>query len=343
MTNISKLYQQLEEGKVSKEYFTKVARREYGEYVSPTNSYNDIVNILKSKRLIEVSHKLSTSQIIDRLNPYAVKKGIEVEMSKAKGHIDLEKIKQKVAKKLMANHKAYEVDQFPNAVDVEKRDSKQEMKVVKSDLKDKDNAMKKPKGFHADKANTKSSKKENRKGTPKGVKVMKEDMGGSQIPQPANYTNKEVMVMLDPNTKKPLSSPKKAIVKKQQGNILYVDFGDGQEVPVTISVIKTDNDIQQMDKSDLDKSWAKWDKDEMGRVFEKEEDTESMRLKEIVGKLKSYLAKKKKMKQEALYKRIPKPGSKEEDDKPVSINPSDPDDKKLLNDPDFRKLYKKQQ
>ena len=52
MTNITKLYQQLQEGKTTREYFVREARRQFPQFISPVTSFNDAVNILKSKRLV---------------------------------------------------------------------------------------------------------------------------------------------------------------------------------------------------------------------------------------------------------------------------------------------------
>ena len=52
MKNITKQYQDLLEGKMSKDVFMRNARREFPQWVSPVNSFNDAVNILKSKRIL---------------------------------------------------------------------------------------------------------------------------------------------------------------------------------------------------------------------------------------------------------------------------------------------------
>jgi hypothetical protein len=349
MTTISNLYQQLKEGEVSRENFMRRVRNEYSHIISPVNSFDDAIQILKNKGVLTEAHKLSTEQIIDRLNPYAVKKGVEVEIAKCKGEIDLQKIKDKVAKNLSKNPKYYEADQYSNAKLVDKYDSKQEMRPVKKELKDKENQMRKPKGYSPDKANTKASKKENRKGKPKGVKLMKEnDGGGGQLPQEVDYTGKDISVSVDPNTKKPLGQPKPGKVVRQHGNILYVDFGDGQETPITISVVDGAQQEPQLSKSELDKQWSDFDERGMGRISAMEEDLKSSSLKgwsdkqssnldkwmnsgkdkkddkksdkpekmsEIVSKLKEYLSKKKSLKK----------GIKEEDDAGVTrISKNDP-------------------
>lgn len=192
MTNITKLYQQLQEGKTTREYFVREARRQFPQFISPVTSFTDAVNILKSKRLVsenvikEVSgayfdappmketHKLDAEQILDRMSPYAVKKGMEVELKKEKTYDNttIDKIKERVARKLKKNPNAYDDQIIANVKKVEKQDKELETTELNKQLVDKKNAMRKPKGFKADKANTKASKKENRKGKPKGVKVM---------------------------------------------------------------------------------------------------------------------------------------------------------------------------
>jgi hypothetical protein len=204
MINITKLYQQLQEGKTTREYFIREARRQFPQFISPVTSFNDAINILKGKRLVsenetkeltkEVSgamfdarlyedkeplqeaHKLDTEQILDRMSPYAVKKGIEIELKKEKtfDNTTIDKVKTRVAKKLKKNPKAYEDLVTSNAKEVDKTDKDLETKELKQELVDKKNAMVKPKGFKAEKANTKASKKENKKGNPKGVKVMQD-------------------------------------------------------------------------------------------------------------------------------------------------------------------------
>jgi hypothetical protein len=192
MTNITKLYQQLQEGKTTREYFVREARRQFPQFISPVTSFDDAVNILKSKRLVsenvikEVSgaffdappmketHKLDAEQILDRMSPYAVKKGMEAELKKEKTYDNttIDKVKERVARKLKKNPNAYDDQIVANVKKVEKLDKELEATELKKELVDKKNAMRKPKGFKADKANTKASKRENRKGKPKGVKVM---------------------------------------------------------------------------------------------------------------------------------------------------------------------------
>ena len=57
MKNVTKQYQDLLEGKMSKETFMRNVRMEFPQWVSPVNSFQDAVNILKSKRIIIESHQ----------------------------------------------------------------------------------------------------------------------------------------------------------------------------------------------------------------------------------------------------------------------------------------------
>ncbi len=129
---------------------------------------------LNKSEPVNEAHKLDAEQILDRMSPYAVKKGMEAELKKEKTYDNttIDKVKEKVARKLKKNPNAYDDQIVANVKKVEKQDKELEATELKKELVDKKNAMRKPKGFKADKANTKASKKENRKGKPKGVKVM---------------------------------------------------------------------------------------------------------------------------------------------------------------------------
>lgn len=55
MKNITKQYQDLLEGKMSKDNFVKSVRRDFPQWISPVNSFNDAISILKSKRILTES------------------------------------------------------------------------------------------------------------------------------------------------------------------------------------------------------------------------------------------------------------------------------------------------
>jgi len=342
MTNITKLYQQLQEGKTTREYFVREARRQFPQFISPVTSFDDAVNILKSKRLVsenltkEVSgarfdtlgetqmtdqaiikrakqlgiedsivldgeggvenaeemialinnsepineaHKLDAEQILDRMSPYAVKKGIEVELKKEKTYDNttIDKVKERVARKLKKNPNAYDDQIIANVKKVEKQDKELEATELKKELVDKKNAMRKPKGFKADKANTKASKRENRKGKPKGVKVMpdkgvtgtekviKEDV----IENIKSWLQENITREYHPGME--VQTPDgHGIVKEVKGGTLTVELDDSNLKDYQFNVInklmdkepESQPEIQpssgdEMTKADRDAAWAK--------------------------------------------------------------------------------------
>jgi hypothetical protein len=71
MKNITKQYQDLLEGKMSQANFMVNARREFPQWISGGNSFQDTVKILKSKRILSEGIDTSpeaTKKMIDRLN-----------------------------------------------------------------------------------------------------------------------------------------------------------------------------------------------------------------------------------------------------------------------------------
>jgi hypothetical protein len=60
MKNITKQYQDLLEGKMSKANFMVNVRRDFSQWISPVNTFDDAVRILKSKRIITESHEGNT-------------------------------------------------------------------------------------------------------------------------------------------------------------------------------------------------------------------------------------------------------------------------------------------
>ena len=119
------------------------------------------------------------SRILDGLNPYTVKAALNYELEKKPvvGDVEYQKLLMKIAKKLQKDPLAYEYTQFGNAKKVAKEDAKLQMTPIKDkNHTDTPNEMKKVKGHTDAKANTKATKKENKKGHPKGVKIMKESV-----------------------------------------------------------------------------------------------------------------------------------------------------------------------
>lgn len=276
MNNITKAYKQLQEGTMSKSNFVRQARMQFPQYISPVSSYQDIVSILKSKRILTEAQKLTTDQIIDRLSPYAFKKGMAIELEKEKKQDKetYEKVREKVAKKLQNNPKAYdEVDRK-----TEKQNDALQMKdVKKGNFVDKPNQMKSLK--KDEKANVKASKKENKKGKPKGVKQLKEGMFHDY------HSGREVETPDGPG-----------VIETVTGGTLTVKLESGQSKDYQINVI--DKAIQNAQEP----SQAEKDKQERAAFFSKMPDigtpgqkfaSGQNKLKEIVEKIKSILAKKK--------------------------------------------------
>lgn len=91
MINLQHEYNLIKEGKGNIPYFKKIALNQCPNLVSPLNSFDDMVSILKTKNIIseniitESIHddKSKYEKIIsdgDRVNPYELEKGIKYEM-----------------------------------------------------------------------------------------------------------------------------------------------------------------------------------------------------------------------------------------------------------------------
>ena len=305
------------------------------------NVYMSKAEIDRRSAMMNESHKLTTSQIIDRLSPYDFKIGLEFEIKKEKDlkNIDIDKIKERVAKKLQKNPKAYRDTKHPDSKKAIKQDEKSKMIDVKEkNLKDKGNEMTKAKGQTV-KANTKSSKAENRKGKPAGVKEMK----------PSNKSPKGVKKMEIPGKEKILENILARIRKKKdslvemyetpvkrddyksgqivkvaentlgkitniQGSIIEYELEGGDTDSITYNVLDSLNGINQHDnpykdkktsKLKLDQMWKDWDergeKTFGGMLTDPEHFKKPLDYKKIIDKLKNYLNKKK-LKKEALIK-----------------------------------------
>lgn len=247
------------------------------------------------------AHDLTTAQIIDRLNVYEFKRGVDYEMSKLKvlDNISYEKVREKVAKKMAKDPLAYRYTQLANAKQIEKDDKRLSMKPVKGDnFVDKDNEMKKIKGHADEKKNTSTPKTENKKGNPKGVKEMK---GSKKKPtlvkDVMKHETKETVINEMLNFFKKKDSIKEndggfsgggatpqertdfykghecitpdgpGIVKERKGSIVSVQLEDGSEKDFTLNVLDAAKEKQNQsqvdaDKAERDQMWANWDKDQ---------------------------------------------------------------------------------
>jgi hypothetical protein len=186
------LYRKHKAGEVSRDKFIYEVRRDKNlPWVTNLTSFDDAVKILKNKGIIseaemikkygslnEVDNNVPTDPAVDRVNPYFLKKGVQMLLDKQKELTNDSYIKalNKAALMLQKNPHVFDEEMFANAKDVAKADAKLGTEEVKkNNLVNKDRQMKKMKGQNIDKANTKVSTKENKKGMPKGVQIMKED------------------------------------------------------------------------------------------------------------------------------------------------------------------------
>jgi len=264
------------------------------EEIKSTYSEADVLG--ENPTELHEAHKLTTAQIIDRLSPYDFKIGLAFEINKEKDlrNIDIDKLRERVAKKLQKNPKAYRDVKHPDSKKAIKQDEKSKMIDVKEkNLKDKGNEMTKAKGQTV-KANTKSSKSENKKGKPAGVKEMK----------PSNKTPKGVKKMEVPGKEKILENILARIRKKKdslvemyetpvkrddyksgqivkvaentlgkitniQGSIIEYVLEGGDTDSTTFNVLDNLNGINQHDdpykdkktsNSEIDQMWKDWDK-----------------------------------------------------------------------------------
>jgi hypothetical protein len=195
-----------------------------------------VVNFLKKQISSRYSYGLNESKKIikeqtdlhlqiDRLNPVLVKKAVNSELAKLP-MIDAQayqKTTEKVVKKLQKDPRAYDEVLVTNAKEIYKADEKLKMTQVKSELKDPHNQMKSPKGLEKPKTNVKASKKENKKGKPKGVKEMKGSKKG----------NAGVKQMENPGTKETvLESLLSFMFKKKLNEDTHYEYGVGHGVQV---------------------------------------------------------------------------------------------------------------
>ena len=209
------LFKKHRKGEVSRERFLYEVRRDNNlPWITNTTSYNDAVKILKNKGIVRESvENVATDPAVDRVNPYFLKKGIEKMLSTEKEltNDSYANALNKAGKQLAANPHAFDNEMFANADTVKKADAKLEMKPVKkNNFVDKDNGMKKVKGQEATKAMS-APTKENRKGKPKGVKVMP-DKGVT-------------------GTQKIIKEISEFIKKKLNESNPYHDFHEGMQVP----------------------------------------------------------------------------------------------------------------
>lgn len=235
MTTID-LYKQLSEGKITQSKFLYEVRRDSNlPWILNTTSFKDAVSILKNKGIIremKINESITdeeTTRIIDRLNPYVFNKALFSELDKLPVVNDetYSKTRTKVAKKLQKDPNAYRDEQFANSKDVAKADEKLQMVPVKKDnFTDEKRGMTKIKGQTIAKSNTRTTKKENKKGKPKGVKEMtynaKTAKGIAKV-MPSTGVEKIMESLLNKLFKK----------KVELTEDFHHEYGHGQSVPLS--------------------------------------------------------------------------------------------------------------
>jgi len=210
MKNIQKQYTDLLEGKMSRANFMRNVRMEFPQYVASGNSYDDAINILKSKRILSEAAKpegvyghnpnaeAEASRGIDHLNYYQVYHGIQYELAKMPEITDETYIaaRKKVVDTILKDPDAYKELQLANFRAVKQMDKDLEMKDVKADnLVDKPNEMKVVKKDAKGNTQDTLEKKEKKKSKDAGIKQM------TQTPKKAKGIAK---VMEVPGTEKTL-------------------------------------------------------------------------------------------------------------------------------------------
>lgn len=149
MTTIQ-LYRKHKAGEIGRDRFLYEVRRDKNlPWVTNITSYDDAVKILKNKGIIsEADANVQTDPAVDKVNPYFLKRGVNMLLSKEKELDNDSYINalNKAAKALEKDSHAYDEEMFANTADVEKADAKLEMEEVKKkDFNDTDNEMKKVK------------------------------------------------------------------------------------------------------------------------------------------------------------------------------------------------------
>jgi hypothetical protein len=251
----------------------------------------------EDKEALNEAHDLTTTQIIDRLNPYAFKKAVEYEAAKAKAvdMISYEKIREKVAKRMAKDPLAYRYTELANAKQIEKDDKRLAMTPVKgNNFVDKANEMKKIKGFSDDKKNTSTPKTENKKGKPKGVKemkgskkkpagvkdVMKHETKETVLNEMVAFFKKKDRLKENDGTVSGLVPQERTDfhpghecwtpdgpgnVIERNGSIVSVQLEDGSQKDYTLNVLdaakeKQTQDQVAKDKAERDQKWKDFDK-----------------------------------------------------------------------------------
>ena len=271
------LFKKHRAGEITREKFLyEVRRDELLPFITNMTSYDDSIKILKNKGIVK------EASAADNIHPYALKKGIEAELLKGGELTNLAyaKATATATKKLATDPTAYDDLHISNTAKIKKADAKLGMTPVKGEnFVDKNNGMKKIKGFHPAKSNTKASKKENKRGNPKGVKMMKES---AQLDILKDLLKKKVELTEDmhpiygmgqevalPEEDVKEFKSQTGIIKNIFGGTLELEIQREGEEPMIINrqtnVIDKAKELAAMksqadDKQARDNMWSDWDK-----------------------------------------------------------------------------------
>ncbi len=235
---------------------------------------------LGSGSLNEVDNNIPTDPAVDRVNPYFLKKGVEMLLAKEKELTNDSYIKalNKAASMLEKNPHAFDEEMFANAKDVEKADAKLETEEVK-------------KANHKNKANEMKKVK---------VKSLKE----SAIEELTTHLKKKELVKEDSHWKHNVGSevhtpdgPGKVI--EIVGGTFTVEMEDGSHKDYQINTIDhftqkaSEEEPSQgaQDEPSVKDMWANWDKNQAKPFSGMVGDPEQFKKPLDLSKLKEYIAK----------------------------------------------------
>jgi len=273
------LYKKHKSGTVSRDKFLYEVRRDNNlPWVTNITSYDDAVKILKNKGIIrEMDANVQIDPAVDLVNPYFLKKGVQSLLSKEKELTNDSYVNalNKAAKNLIKDPNFYEVDMFANADEIEKADAKLQMEPVKKDnFNNEDCEMKKIKGKNDAKANTKVSTKENKKGKPKGVEIMKEAVLDELLSslKKKDLVNEDVHPTY--NVGAEVHTPDgQGKIKEIIGSTFTLEMEDGSLKDYQVNVVDKHTEKAKetekegaLSKSELDAAWTQRDK-ENPKVF----------------------------------------------------------------------------
>ncbi len=245
------LFKKHRNGEVSRERFLYEVRRDNNlPWITNVTSYDDAVKILKNKGIIREAavtpENVTTDPIVDRVNPYALKREVEKILADEPELNNNSYIKalNKAAKKLTdpANVKKA---MFANAESVEKTDADlQTQEVKKANHVDKDNAMEKAKGQEKPKAMSAPTGENKTSKKPKGVEIMKDKgVEGSEkvIKEITSYLKKKLSensAYHDHMVGQKVPTPHgEAVIKEINGGTCTVETKDGKLYDVQMNTI----------------------------------------------------------------------------------------------------------